>query len=102
MVVYLTIPASFAVSCMSDTILFLHRLLLHASIAFRLHYMCTLRSAIVSMGGPSKVARDYGFTVQQVCNWAVRGVPARVILDNEDFAQALTNAGYERNKKQAA
>ena len=53
------------------------------------------------MGGPSKVARDYGFSVQQVCNWAVRGVPARVILDNELFAQALYQAGYER-KKQAA
>ncbi|WP_353849877.1 YdaS family helix-turn-helix protein [Accumulibacter sp.] len=63
--------------------------------------MCTLRSAIASMGGPSKVARDYGFSVQQVCNWAVRGVPARVILDNESFAQALYQAGYER-KKQAA
>jgi len=54
------------------------------------------------MGGPSKVARDYGFTVQQVCNWTVRGVPARVILDNAEFAQALANAGYERSKKQAA
>ena len=53
------------------------------------------------MGGPSKVARDYGFSVQQVCNWSVRGVPARVILDNESFAQALYQAGYER-KKQAA
>ncbi len=63
--------------------------------------MSTVRSVIVSMGGPSKVARDYGFSVQQVCNWAVRGVPARVILDNESFAQAGYQAGYER-KKQAA
>ena len=63
--------------------------------------MSTVRSVIVSMGGPSKVARDYGFSVQQFCNWAVRGVPARVILDNEAFAQALYQAGYER-KKQAA
>lgn len=75
--------------------------LLHAGIVVRLHCMCTLRSVIASMGGPSKVARDYGFSVQQVCNWAVRGVPARVILDNESFAQALYQAGYER-KKQAA
>lgn len=87
---------------MFDTILFLHTLLLHAEIAVRLHCMCTIRSAIVSMGGPSKVARDFGFSVQQVCNWAVRGVPARVILDNERFAQALANAGYERPRKQAA
>ena len=54
------------------------------------------------MGGPSKVARDYGFSVQQVCNWAIRGVPARILLDNEDFSKALYSAGYERKKKLTA
>lgn len=48
------------------------------------------------------MARDYGFTVQQVCNWAVRGVPARVILENDEFAKAITMAGYKRPKKQSA
>lgn len=83
-------------------LLFLHTPLLHGANVVRLHCMCTVRSAIANMGGPSKVARDYGFSVQQVCNWAVRGVPARILLDNQAFSKALYSAGYERKKQLAA
>lgn len=87
---------------MFPTILFLQAVLLHTSIQDRLHSMCNNRSAIYALGGPSKVARDYGFKVQRVCNWGTRGIPARVILDNEAFAKALEKAGYDRLNKAAA
>lgn len=64
--------------------------------------MCKDRDIINSLGGPSKVAKDFGFSVQRVCNWGVRGIPADVILDNKDFATRLFDAGYERTPCQKA
>ena len=63
--------------------------------------MCKDRGIIKLLGGPSKVARDYGFSVQRVCNWGDRGIPADVILDNPTFASALRKVGYSREKKAA-
>ncbi|HND81666.1 MAG TPA: hypothetical protein PLS39_14860 [Accumulibacter sp.] len=59
--------------------------------------MCNSKSVIAALGGPSRVAKEYGFSVQRVCNWGVRGIPASVILENSRFADALLAAGYKRN-----
>ena len=76
-------------------------MLLHGTICSRLHGMCKDRDIIRLLGGPSKVAREYGFSVQRVSNWGERGIPAEVILDNPKFASALRKAGYSREKKAA-
>lgn len=36
------------------------------------------------------MARLYGYTVQQVSNWCVRGIPPKEIVGNEAFANALS------------
>lgn len=59
--------------------------------------MCNAKLIISSLGGPSKVARDYGFSVQRVCNWGMRGIPPAVLVDYPQFAKALADAGYQRN-----
>jgi hypothetical protein len=59
--------------------------------------MCTVKQAIHALGGPSAVARAFGFTVQQVCNWSTRGIPARLLLDHPKFFAALKDAGYSRD-----
>lgn len=64
--------------------------------------MCKSKDIIKSLGGPSKVAKDFGFSVQRVCNWGIRGIPADVILSNPEFARRLYLAGYERQTGQAA
>lgn len=71
-------------------------MLLHDAISFRLNAMCKAISAIKALGGPSQVAREFGFSVQRVSNWSKRGIPADVILDNPTFAQQLFAAGYVR------
>lgn len=58
-----------------------------------------LKMVIAALGGPSRVATDYGFSVQRVCNWYRRGIPATVILDNPGFAGAIFAAGYRRNEE---
>lgn len=73
----------------------------YEKICSRLHGMCKDREIIKLLGGPTKVARDYGFSVQRVSNWGERGIPAFVILDNPKFAAALRKSGYSRVKKAA-
>lgn len=85
-----------AVLCMAITLKLLHVLLLHAMKRVTLHPMCNARAAIEALGGPSAVAKAYGLKVQRVCNWGVRGVPASVLLDYPDLADALRSAGYVR------
>jgi hypothetical protein len=82
---------------MSGTVKLLHDLLLHKPISSRLHFMCNSKSVIAALGGPSQVAKQYGFSVQRVCNWGVRGIPASVIIENPVFAEAIRAAGYRRN-----
>lgn len=54
------------------------------------------REAIEKLGGPSAVARRYGYKQSQVSNWIVRGIPARVIADDHRLTRALRQAGYKR------
>jgi hypothetical protein len=58
--------------------------------------MCKDKTIIDALGGPSKVAKDFGFSVQRVSNWGRRGIPADVILDTPMFADRLRDAGYTR------
>ena len=64
--------------------------------------MCKDKDIINLLGGPSKVAKDFGFSVQRVCNWGVRGIPADVILDSPEFAAKIYEAGYERKMNREA
>lgn len=56
------------------------------------------REAIAKLGGLSAVARRYGYSAGQVGNWARRGIPLHVLMDNKRLASALKAAGYERTK----
>lgn len=64
--------------------------------------MCNCKLIIAALGGPTKVAKDYGFSVQRVCNWGLRGIPPAVILGNPGFAKALAGAGYEHRQEERA
>jgi hypothetical protein len=50
--------------------------------------MTDLVSAI-KMYGQIAVAKKLGFTVQRVNNWTRRGIPPRVILDNQKFFKKI-------------
>jgi len=78
----------------------LHKELLHSANWSRLHIMCNAKLIIAALGGASKVAKDYGFSAQRVCNWGLRGIPASVILGNPGFARALAEAGYEHKQEE--
>ena len=67
-------------------------------IRLKLHGMCKDKLIINRLGGPSKVAKEFGFSVQRVSNWGVRGIPADVILDNPKFAKRIAEAGYTRQE----
>lgn len=60
--------------------------------------MCNAKMIICALGGVSKVAKDFGFSVQRVCNWGARGIPPSVILGHPGFAKALAEAGYEHKQ----
>lgn len=80
--------------------------LLHTEFCAKLHAMFIDRMIIKSLGGPAVVARNFGYSVQQVSNWGRRGIPAKEIVENQPFATALKRAGYKRvcnsRKKKAA
>lgn len=61
--------------------------------------MCNTKVIIAALGGPTKVAKDHGFSVQRVCNWGLRGIPPAVILQNPRFSMALAEAGYVHNQE---
>jgi hypothetical protein len=42
------------------------------------------KDLIDTLGGPAKLARRLGYSVQRVENWKKRGIPAQVRLDNPD------------------
>ena len=61
--------------------------------------MCNAKSIISALGGPSHVAKTYGFKPQRVCNWGKRGIPDSILLDHPEFSSALFLAGYVREKR---
>lgn len=54
------------------------------------------KQAIDGLGGPAVVAKRYGYSNSRVCNWIVRGIPSRVLLDDKRLARALKSKGYQR------
>lgn len=52
------------------------------------------RQVIIDLGGPSAVAKRFGFKLQRVCNWQARGIPDEVVFRNPQFARSLADAGY--------
>lgn len=55
------------------------------------------KEAIAKLGKSGEVARRYGYKQSTVANWAQRGIPAHVLLDDKKLARALKRAGYKRN-----
>ena len=86
-----------AVSCMGKTLRAINKVLLHIPIEPKLHFMCNAKHVISLLGGPARVAKEFGFSIQRVSNWGARGIPPAVIVDHPAFARALRDAGYERN-----
>ena len=46
---------------------------------------------IQNMSEQKKVAKKLGFTTERVNNWLVRGIPARVMLDNHKLFKRYAN-----------
>nr|DAY13519.1 MAG TPA: Putative antitoxin of bacterial toxin-antitoxin system, YdaS/YdaT [Caudoviricetes sp.] len=45
------------------------------------------RKIIISLGGPTKIAKILGCSPQRVQNWIYRGIPARVKLEYPELFQ---------------
>lgn len=57
------------------------------------------KAAIQKMGKSGEVSRRYGYKQSTVANWARRGIPAHVLIDDKRLARALKRAGYNRNEQ---
>ena len=58
------------------------------------------KDQITHLGGPAKVAEMLGYSkaggVQRVQNWTVRGIPAKVKLENPELFPLPTSARQHR------
>ena len=53
---------------------------------------------IEELGGPAKLAKRLGFTVQRVTNWRVRGIPPKVKIDHQRLCLKRRKVGGGRNE----
>jgi len=64
--------------------------------------MSSDKEIILSLGGPSKVAKRLGYKkdggAQRVHNWMNRGIPAQVKIDNPDLFLRSKNWSSTRHK----